>query len=65
MADIDHRLTRNIVCPHCGHEHRDSWEMPDGGDMDCYECDREFRYSRDVTVTYSSSKKDDSDATGR
>jgi hypothetical protein len=26
MTDIDHEFTEDIVCPHCGHVHGDSWE---------------------------------------
>lgn len=44
-----------IVCPYCGHHHRDSWEYTgEDGDIDCEHCSRLFRYSRMVSVTYSS-----------
>jgi len=46
----------NIRCPYCGHEHRDSWEFglgEDDGEDECVECERSFKWSRQVTVTYS------------
>lgn len=54
MKQIDTTGTDEIVCPHCGHEHGDSWEQSrDDGEFDCCECGRLFRYSRDISVTYS------------
>lgn len=58
ISDIDHEGTREIVCPHCGHEHRDSWETGDYGrvedyDYTCHECEEDFRVTRHVSVTYS------------
>jgi hypothetical protein len=57
MADheIDHRYTHEIVCPHCGHKHRDSWEYGEG-EHDCALCERPFDLTRDVSVTYSTEK---------
>jgi len=56
--EIDCSSTDEIVCPYCGHEHRDSWEMLDGhsdcGKVDCGECEREFEVSRYVSVSYTS-----------
>ena len=51
----DTSYTREVVCPHCGHEHMDSWEMDDG-EYSCSDCDNEFEITRDVDVTYSTSK---------
>lgn len=47
-------LTSNIICPHCGYEHLDSWEMDDGE----YECDCGGSYvvERIITVEYSTYK---------
>ena len=54
--------TREVVCPYCGHEDSDSWELPgdDGeiGETECGECERTFNYYRDITVTYTSMKKE-------
>lgn len=60
--DTDH--THNAICPHCGYEHRDSWEFNFGpglegdGDVDCHSCSEPFMCSRHVAITYSTSKKD-------
>ncbi len=48
-------FTSEIVCPWCGHEQLDSWEMEDSDDeCECNECGKAFAYERDVEVTYSS-----------
>jgi len=58
---IDHTLTPDIVCPYCGHEFSDSWEIDpedisSSGEIECRECDICFLYTRDVSVTYSTMK---------
>lgn len=55
-TEIDHEYTDEIVCPHCGYEHGDSWEAPDDGEDDCEECGKPFRFVRDITVRYSTTK---------
>ena len=55
--EIDHELTDEMVCPHCGYEEGDSWEhMQDSGVAQCGECDRDYSYERDVTVYYTTKK---------
>ena len=55
--EIEHKNTYEIVCPHCGHKHADSWEQePDEADMDCGRCEKEFNYNRTVTVDYTTYK---------
>jgi DNA-directed RNA polymerase subunit RPC12/RpoP len=53
--DKDTDYTNEVVCPWCGHEHRDSWEMSEGA-TECRECGREFEISRYVAVTYCTSR---------
>lgn len=58
MGEIDHSHTDNAVCPHCGTEHRDSWEFgaltrSDSGETDCHECGKPFTWVREIEVTYS------------
>lgn len=56
--ELDHTLTDEIVCPYCLHVHRDSWEYgPDDGTTECYECDKPFRYTRNIRVTYTTRKE--------
>ena len=56
---IDHTYTYEIVCPHCGHEITDSWDIcgdsmdDDIGILECGECERYFFAERIVTVQYS------------
>jgi transcription elongation factor Elf1 len=55
---IDHEDTKEIVCPHCGHELRDSWEKSQNDDgsfglHDCEKCGKRFEWECSVTVTYS------------
>lgn len=56
-TDIDHDGTDNLVCPYCGYEHTDSWEIEDDeGERSCDDCQKEFTYQREVTTTYASEK---------
>lgn len=65
MADdpieIDHEGTDEIVCPFCGAEQSDSWEIGGGrdgalGDYECDQCEKHFYAYRNVHVTYDSAK---------
>jgi ribosomal protein S27AE len=55
--DTEHRDT--AICPHCGHPHRDMWDVNFGpgieGDreMDCGECGKTFFVSKYATITYT------------
>ena len=53
----DTEYTIYAICPHCGFEDRDSWEIGDGEegdfDVDCSSCDKPFRCSRHITVRYT------------
>ena len=45
-----------VICPHCGHKHRDGWEMT-GNDEDrhehnCGECDQPFECWAVTTIRY-------------
>ena len=58
--EIDHEYTTELVCPYCGYEHSDSWEIAaDDGEWECPECGQTFRYFRDIEVTYSTQKMND------
>jgi hypothetical protein len=57
MEEFDTIFTAEIVCPHCGKENGDSWELRrDSGKTTCGWCDEEMQYERNVEVTYSTSK---------
>ena len=59
---IDHEYTREVVCPHCGYEFRDSWELDrESGDGENIEvecpsekCGKKFRCWREITIQWSS-----------
>lgn len=53
---FDHQSTDEVVCPCCGYEFSDSWEMSDGA-HDCPECHNEFDLERNVTVDYTTTRK--------
>lgn len=61
MSEIKTEYTRNIVCPFCGYEDRDSWEVGKGQEgeteTDCRDCGKTFLVVRHVSVDYSSRKK--------
>lgn len=48
-------------CPYCGCENEDAWELNLGdgedGDVNCENCDKEYRINRHISVTYSSRPK--------
>lgn len=51
--------TNFMVCPHCGHKHRDSWEIfpnSEDGEYDCEECSKRFLWHRLIEITYSTKK---------
>ena len=54
-AGFDHEYTDEVVCPHCGYEHGDSWDMRDG-EQDCSECGKPFVMERYTTVKYTTEK---------
>jgi transcription elongation factor Elf1 len=54
--DGDTDYTDEVICPHCGYEHSDSFEMSEGV-RECSDCGREFEMERDVAVTYSTTKR--------
>ena len=45
------------ICPYCGAEQRDAWEIPFAGDegieMDCDRCGKPIWIERHVSVEYS------------
>jgi hydrogenase maturation factor HypF (carbamoyltransferase family) len=51
-----------IVCPHCFYEYEDPWERffkgHESSVFRCDSCDREFTVVKEVTVTYTTSKKE-------
>jgi hypothetical protein len=55
-------FTPQPICPHCGYEARDAWEICFGGDAEgdteipCGKCEKDFYVARHVTVTYSTEK---------
>lgn len=46
------------VCPHCGHEMLDPWDMEWGSneciEVECGECESEYIVCIQTTITYSS-----------
>ena len=56
-GEIEHDCTDEITCPYCGYEFSESWEYGrDHGEIECHECDKSFTYSRDIQVTYATSR---------
>lgn len=60
LRRIDHKYTRNLVCPWCGAEDLDSWMYEPGkedlGIVECIRCERPFDAERIITVQYSTKK---------
>ena len=56
-SEIDHEYTDEVVCPHCGYEFSDSWEMSESDDaVDCPDCNEVFSMERRIEVTYVTMK---------
>lgn len=58
-SEINHRFTDEVVCPHCGHEHSDSWDFFSDSntiEIECDRCEKEFGCERDFTTTYNTWK---------
>lgn len=58
--EIDHEYTKEVVCPYCGYEFSDSWEINSNdenlGLIDCDECGKSFYGQRDIDITYITEK---------
>ncbi len=58
--DTDH--TVNMICPYCGHEDRDSWEVNPGEleyddyEVECDHCGKAFIVSKRCSITYTTKK---------
>lgn len=62
MADshepFDTDGTQEMVCPHCGHEHGDTWELfsdihSNTATTDCDECGKIFEVEANWSVDYT------------
>lgn len=58
--EIDHEDTREAVCPHCGHQMRDTWELhlgdEDSAEVECGDCEKPYRVIAFVRRTYDTVK---------
>ena len=54
--EIDCEYTDEIVCPYCGYELGDSYELGESGEYDCDKCGKEFEYHQHIEVTYCTYK---------
>lgn len=48
-------FTSEVVCPWCGYQNRDSWEMGEGT-HECGECERSFDMTRRTETTYTTTR---------
>ena len=54
--EVDTDFKDECICPYCGHEQSDSWEISNGPHT-CGFCDQEFEVEKDYSVTFSTSRK--------
>ncbi len=57
--EIDHRHTKEMICPYCGTKQSDVWEIvghKEDGEAWCGSCSVKFRWSVHTTTTYTTSK---------
>jgi len=52
---LDTSYTDQPTCPKCGHIHRDAWEWgsDEDGEKECDSCGEAFRWSRHVSISWS------------
>ena len=50
--------TDDVVCPYCGHEDSDTWEMSESGSSTCGSCEKEFMFDTEQSRTFSTWKAD-------
>ncbi len=50
------RDTYDIVCPWCGHIHRNAWDFPDEGEHDCDSCEKMFEFEAAVTRKFTTTR---------
>lgn len=56
MKLFNHKNTIQIICPHCGRAHWDSWVITagnEGGTADCISCGNPFDWNVNHRITYS------------
>ena len=54
---MKHNNEINIKCPYCEWEDNNSWEFDqDEGTTECGGCEKEFNVTRNIEVTYSTSR---------
>lgn len=62
---IETEYTEEPICPYCGNEESDAWEIDFGIGLDgdteiyCSDCGKEYHLSRNVIVSYSSKRLND------
>lgn len=57
MNEYDTTNTDEVVCPHCGYEHRCSYDLNLDGypaQIECQSCGKSFEAWHNVSVTYYS-----------
>ena len=55
MKEFETQYETEAVCPHCGHEHSDSWEL-ENGEYYCNDCEKPFKVVRNIDISYSTFK---------
>lgn len=54
---INHVGNDNLVCPFCGEDQSDSWELPDEDNKhQCDSCKKYFKYDSETVRTFTSYK---------
>lgn len=54
---MEHNYESQIKCPYCDWEDRDSWELDENeAIVTCGGCEKEFNVTREIEVTYSTSR---------
>jgi transcription elongation factor Elf1 len=55
--DFDTEYTDDSICPWCGKEQQDTWEVDsDSTILDCDYCEKPFHFERMTNVTFSTKR---------
>jgi hypothetical protein len=65
---IDTELTTYPICPYCGFQDKDNWELPFDGledtiTFECKRCEMEHEIERKVTIYFTTSKLSNNEQT--
>jgi|GEM_PF-3920061 len=59
IQDIDTKYQNNLICPHCGYEDKEPYEVTgdeENGNTECGNCGKYYQFTRYINISYSTFK---------